>query len=289
MGAASDLTPHILNRTEVSGGRIELVEWHWPSMFEWEQVENELMLEMSLPPLSADASACFPEIGGDKYAYMGTLFIRMPGVLIRGRSAGGHIRVIRWVFDQTASARILAEREDPTLELFQSLLNIRNDNLRTIMRLSQKELANPVDRSERALQALFDLSTIEVKRLLDHRPDRLTSGRLAAWQYRRIRERLTQGGERPSVGELAELCGISPRHLHRQFLALTGETISNYVENFLIKEAKEMLVERKAPIKTVAQACGFSHPNSFSRAFRRATGLSPQQFRQRAQALEKGI
>ena len=277
-----DFTPTVINQQDVAAGRIELVEWQWPDMLEFTRAESELMLEMSIPPLSADASACFPEIAPDKYCFMGTLFVRYPGIAVSGRSEGGRIRVIRCVFEEEATRKILRHKPEPPLDFLQSLLNIRNEALRTLMRLAHRELINQVDRSVAAIDALMNVMVVEMERLFERQRDSQSSGRLAGWQYRRIRERLIQGEGQPTVAELARLCGISSRHLHRQFLALTGKTISKYIENFWIEQAKELLVQHDLSIKEIAQRCGFSHANSFSRAFRRVSGLSPQKFRQRA-------
>jgi len=275
-------TPTVLNQFDVGPGRLELVEWLWPDMFEFTRTESELMLEMSIPPLAADASACFPDIAPEKYCFMGTLFVRYPGIAVSGRSEGGRIRVIRCVFEKGTAHKILRHKPHPPLDFLQSLLNVRSDALRTLMRLAHRELINPVDRSPEAIEALMRVIVVEMERLFERQRDSQSSGRLAAWQYRRIRERLMEGGGQPAVADLARLCGISSRHLHRQFLALTGKTISKYIENFWVEQAKELLLARHISIKEIAQRCGFSHANSFSRAFRRVSGLSPQKFRQRA-------
>ncbi len=275
-------TPTILNQLEVAFGRIELVEWAWPDILEFTRTEADLMLEMSIPPLSTEASACFPDIAPDKYCFMGTLFVRYPNIAVSGRSEGGRIRVLRCVFEKTTARRILRHKPNPPLDFLQSLLNVRNDALRTLMRLAHRELINPVDPSPAAIEALMNVIVVEMERLFERQRDSQSSGRLAGWQYRRIRERLMQGDGQPAVAELARLCGISSRHLHRQFLALTGKTISKYIENFWVEQAKELLLTRGVSIKEIAERCGFSHANSFSRAFRRVSGLSPQKFRQRA-------
>lgn len=277
----TSLTPETVHCEDLRGGAIELVEWHWPDLFEFTSTQDALMLEMSLPPYSADASACYPDLGPDQHCFMGTLFVRYPGVTLRGRSEAGHIRVLRFVLDRPVADRVMAAVPEPTLDFLQSLLNIRNDTLRTLMRLAQRELIDQVERSVPALQSIFELVIIELQRLYDQQQDLRSGGRLAPWQYRRIRERLEAETAPPTVAELSELCGISPRHLHRQFFALTGKTVSGYIDARRIERAKELLADRDTSIKIVAQVCGFSHSASFSRAFRRATGLTPQGFRQR--------
>lgn len=276
-----DLTPDIINSERLPSGRIELVEWQWPDVLQFVRAETELMLEMSLPPLSADAAACYPGIAPGQYCFMGTLFVRYPGIALQGRSEGGRIRVLRYIFNSEAAARILAACPDPSLDFLRSLLNIRSDTLRSLMRLALRELVGQVDPSPAALEALMQMVAIELERLFDRQQDGRSGGRLAPWQYRRIRERLDSEAEPPSVAELAGLCGISARHLHRQFQALTGKTVSGYIEARRIERAKELLGARDRPIKNIALACGFTHGASFSRAFRRATGLTPLAYRQR--------
>jgi AraC family transcriptional regulator len=279
-----DYTAKVIESCPVSGGRFELVEWHWPDMISFERTEQQLMLEMSLPPMSADASAYFPHIDPDRRCFMGALFVRHPGIAIGGRSEGRQIRVIRCVFDCEHGAEIIGAGE-PSLAFLQGLLNIRNDALRSLIRLAHRELVNPLDRSAEAMEALFQLIRVELRRLFNQAAGASTVSRLAPWQFRRVRERIEAGAPLPDVAELAALCGISPRHLHRQFTALTGKTISAYIETYRIEQAKLMLADTLVPMKQVAQQAGFSHGNSFARAFRRATGLSPREYRQRSAAL----
>ncbi|WP_353227329.1 helix-turn-helix transcriptional regulator [Novosphingobium sp.] len=286
-----DLTPTILARMHTPAGCAELVEWHWPTTLDFTRTEDSLMIEMSLPPLAAEASACLSELDPARRCHMGTLFARWPGIMVSGRSEGGHIRVVRCVFAPDRARALMAGHHAPSPTFLKSLLAIRNEGLRALMHLLRRELVNPVDRSEPAIAALTELIAIEFGRLIARPAQPLVTGRLAAWQFRRIRERIGRAGAVPSVAELAALCGISVRHLHRQFFALTGATVADYIENARIEQAKRLLYGHgdlikgpiKMPIKAIAEACGFAHANSFARAFRRSTGLTPMAFRQRGQ------
>jgi len=276
----TDYTPTAIVQDHTPLGRAEIVKWRWPAILDFTMREEALMVEMSLPPTSADASACFPELDAVRRCFMGTLFIRWPGVLVSGRSEAGHIRVVRCVFNPERSRALTALRADPDLDFLQAMLAIGNETLRAIMNLLRRELENPDGHSDAAVAALVELVAVEAERVITREASASISGRLAPWQFRRIRERIAQPGPVPCAAELAALCGISLRHLHRQFHALTGRSVSGYIEAARIQQAKEMLQGSAQPIKAVAQACGFSHANSFTRAFRRTTGQTPLAFRQ---------
>lgn len=278
-----DLSPTVLASVTVPGGRAELVEWHWPAMIDFTTAEQALVVEMSLPPFASDASACLAEIEPERRCFMGTLFVRWPGVAISGRSEGGLIQVVRCIIAEPAASTIMARQPDPSPAFLRGLLAIRTEALRSLMRLLQRELANPVDRNAAVVAALTDLITIELDRIVARAAEATGTGRLAAWQFRRIRERLAQPGPAPTAADLAALCGISVRHLHRQFPALTGKSVADYIEAVRIEQAKLLLNRPGQPIKAIAEACGFAHANSFSRAFRRSTGLSPLSWRQRGE------
>lgn len=143
-----------------------------------------------------------------------------------------------------------------------------------------RELARPDGGDAGVLAALADLAVLSLGRVIADEARSSSSPGLAPWQFRRIRERIEAPGSAPQVAELAGLCGISVRHLHRQFHALTGRSVADYVEAARIDRAKRLLATADRAVGAVAQDCGFSHAQSFARAFRRSTGMTPLAFRQ---------
>jgi AraC family transcriptional regulator len=97
---------------------------------------------------------------------------------------------------------------------------------------------------------------------------------------RRIEERLKEVREPPTLSELATLCNLSVRQLTRAFRASRGRSIGDYVEQSRLDQAK-CLLATEASVKSIAYSLGFASPSSFSFAFRRATGETPREFRDR--------
>jgi AraC family transcriptional regulator len=74
------------------------------------------------------------------------------------------------------------------------------------------------------------------------------------------------------------------RQLTRGFRMSRNRSIGDHVAQCRIDNAKQMLATEQS-IKAIAYTLGFASPSSFSVAFRRATGETPSQFRQRLQRI----
>jgi AraC family transcriptional regulator len=86
----------------------------------------------------------------------------------------------------------------------------------------------------------------------------------------------------PSLDELAKAAAVSPFHFHRIWRALTGETVRQTLLRLRLEVSRELLQTKDATVTETALAVGFGTPQSFARAFRRHTGMTPSE--QRAQA-----
>ncbi len=64
--------------------------------------------------------------------------------------------------------------------------------------------------------------------------------------------------------------------MHNQY----HTTFFDYINECRIKKAKEMLADYSLQISAIGYDCGFNSPQSFTRAFRRTTGLSPREYRE---------
>lgn len=73
---------------------------------------------------------------------------------------------------------------------------------------------------------------------------------------------------------------MSTRSLRRQ-LAAEGTSYQDLHDRIRRDEAVRQLAYDTRQIKAIARAVGFSDPRGFRRAFKRWTGLTPQQFRER--------
>ncbi|HUA67879.1 MAG TPA: helix-turn-helix domain-containing protein, partial [Candidatus Saccharimonadales bacterium] len=82
-----------------------------------------------------------------------------------------------------------------------------------------------------------------------------------------------------SVKDLVEVAAMSRRGLHKAFLENVGRTPGQELQRVRIEHAKRLLTESDHKMEVLASMCGYQSANSFSVAFKQATGMSPKQFR----------
>lgn len=82
----------------------------------------------------------------------------------------------------------------------------------------------------------------------------------------------------PTLRELADLAGLSPRHLTRGYKEATGRTLMARQRDIQIELAKDLL-RGTEPLSAIALACGFGSQSHFTHAFGRATGTTPDRWR----------
>ena len=84
-----------------------------------------------------------------------------------------------------------------------------------------------------------------------------------------------------SVADLANLACLSIFHFTRAFAAAMGMPPHRYVSRRRLESAKAMIASGHASLGEIAFACRFSSQSSFGRAFRRATGMTPAEYRRK--------
>jgi AraC family transcriptional regulator len=107
--------------------------------------------------------------------------------------------------------------------------------------------------------------------------------RLERRRLRRVLDYMTAHLE-DDVG-LEELAGeacLSTFHFTRVFANTMGMPPHRYLARLRLERAKTLLSLRATPISQIALACCFSSQSNFTRAFVRATGLTPREYRRHA-------
>jgi AraC family transcriptional regulator len=87
------------------------------------------------------------------------------------------------------------------------------------------------------------------------------------------------------LADLAALAGLSEFHFQRMFRVSHGLSPHRYLEALRTARA-EALIAAGEPLAQVAIACGYANQSHLTRAFRKATGLTPLCFRRAALPLD---
>lgn len=82
-----------------------------------------------------------------------------------------------------------------------------------------------------------------------------------------------------SVEDLANCLNISRVQLYRKVKAVLGIGVGDYINNFRLEKAKELLKTTTLNISEIAYSCGFASPNYFSTTFKSKYSISPKDFR----------
>lgn len=83
------------------------------------------------------------------------------------------------------------------------------------------------------------------------------------------------------VAGMTQASGLATRTFKRRFEAATGYAPLDYVQSLRIEEAKQMLETSDMALEDVGPEVGYTEPAAFRRLFKRTTGITPQQYRQR--------
>jgi transcriptional regulator GlxA family with amidase domain len=86
-----------------------------------------------------------------------------------------------------------------------------------------------------------------------------------------------------SVPALAQRASLSERQFARAFAAEAGVTPGRYVDQVRIEAARRRLEDTADSIEQTARACGYGTPEAMRRAFVKALGVSPAEYRRRFQ------
>ena len=84
-----------------------------------------------------------------------------------------------------------------------------------------------------------------------------------------------------SLDEVSRQMDLSPYYFSKLFKDEAGCNFVEYVTNLRIRKAKELLVGNDKSMKEICGAVGYSDPNYFSRIFKKNTGMTPTEFREK--------
>ena len=84
-----------------------------------------------------------------------------------------------------------------------------------------------------------------------------------------------------SVSELAEHCGTSERSLLRHFRSHLGVSPLAHIQHLRVERAKALLETTHLSFDEIVERCGYSDSASFRKLFKRATAITPGDYRER--------
>lgn len=139
-------------------------------------------------------------------------------------------------------------------------------------------------------EGALSLKSISKLRAWTHRICKMTTaysserGKAVSNVVERVQQYMKQHlHEEFSREKAAELVHLNPAYLSRLFRKETGLTLTDYLVEQRMAKAKAELANSNHRISDIAIAVGYTNFSHFSQAYKRATGLTPQEYRKKFQ------
>jgi len=280
--ARAGLADMVTARIETAGLVAEVCDLPVIASEEETVCESEHILSLSLLPVPLESTGCYQPGPRSSFTRFGRLHLRLKDMPLRYRIVGGRMHTVRLRFDGGWLETLVSDEGGWTEAQLAACLDIRRPALEDLMLRLAGECLSPGLASPIMVEGVGLSIVVELARhLVDarRRAEHVTAG-LSSWQLRRIAQRVEDDvASCPTLGELAALCEVSPRHLMRAYKQSTGQTVAKSVEAVRVSRAKTLLIGSAAPVRDVARQLGFPSAGAFSAVFRRATGMTPRAYR----------
>jgi AraC family transcriptional regulator len=215
----------------------------------------------------------------------GTVWLAPAGVEEEISVAGVHEQVLHlYLPQQTFNSLASNDTFRPDPYSLRYLSDIQDDMIREIGRAILSELA-----AESSAGRMFvEAAALALAARLAHsyaepapsRQQRFRSYRLDEIRLRRVLDYVAENlHQEIAVAQLANVACLSPFHFARMFSAAMGVAPQRYVSQRRLESAKMMLADGKRSLSDIALSCQFSSQATFNRAFLRATGVTPGEYR----------
>jgi AraC-like DNA-binding protein len=202
------------------------------------------------------------------------------GVRTWGNSAGGSVELL------TGTYQAAGEISRRMLDALPRLIVLAEADWDSpVAALLAEEIGKDLLGQEVVLDRLLDLLLVSVLRTWFDRP----GSRAPSWYSAhtdpvvgRTMRLLQNNPEQPwTVSSLAAAVGVSRAALARRFTDLVGEPPIAFLTTWRLALAADLLCEPEATVARVARQVGYGSPFTFSTAFKRHHGVSPQEHRLR--------
>jgi AraC family transcriptional regulator len=230
-------------------GDLQCVQYNWAQPTEDVWTSSSHFLHMSLGARPRVAQATYLDVDRPFCEKIGRVMFVPAERRVRSGSDRGRQRSLQCRLNPRFFDKIIEGQPmwgDSTLA---AALHLNSPEVEWFLWKLHEEMQRPAFAQELMVESLCDgLAVALVRGLRLHRDEpSIRTGGLAPWRMRLIRERVFSDQPTAQLTELADLCGMSVRHLTRAFKADTGMTIATFVAHAMVDRARLLLSNSVSP------------------------------------------
>ncbi len=194
--------------------------------------------------------------------------------LIHGTNLGRSMKEYTFFSYEVNEALHLSERE--RMIFIDCLMKIQEELQHSIDRLSKRLIANNIELLLNYCLRFYERQFITRQNV---NRDILTRFETLLDNYYTGDNALQEGV--PTVKYCADKLCLSPNYFGDLIKKETGKTALEWIQNKIISIAKERLLLPSDSISQIAYSLGFQYPQHFTRVFKRMTGMTPNEYREK--------